>query len=546
MPDGFDQAVPAVVKKCVFAPTHRLALRAGLPQMQGSLYHSRRGGDMKAFGIFAGGGVKGAAFAGCLKAAEERGIEFVGYGGTSAGAIAGLLSTVGYSSDELKEILVDQPFSNLLDESLEDLRRLVAIPQMLQKGLLSGVLTLWWKHQDLMDQLTAQFGLNSGQTLKKFLDEKVRAKFPELEEVPNITFRHLTEVGCVDLKVLTSDLQDRCPRVYSVDTHPEAYVVDVVRASISHPFVFQPVMMGGRRLMDGGLSCNLPLSLFYRERRQTNIPVIAFDLLSAPAAVPPQYEFPHFLGDMTATALESSESMLWEIIDGVYHVIVEVPAGIRTFDFELTKAQRESLYEAGYTATSEKLSSMPQWFQAMNKIEEIRAQYASEAVVHRLLAAIAHDIEARSPPRDLRMNVMFPIAGEKLRIIYQFGMDGDADANIELDIDGGCAGEAFTTAKPVSADLAQPKQDAALIEEWNMTLQQQGLVRPDRNAVFSVPLFDTWATGEGDAEQRQVRAVLNVDTSTPIEETLWRNQDDPGYRAIMEWSDVVASVLFAK
>jgi hypothetical protein len=142
------------------------------------------------------------------------------------------------------------------------------------------------------------------------------------------------------------------------------------------------------------------------------------------------------------------------------------------------------------------------------------------------------------------MNIMFPVAGEKLRIVYQLGMDGDADLDIDLAIDGGCAGTAFITGKPVSADLVAPEQDPELVADWKMTPEQQGLVRKDRKAVFSVPLFDTWATGEGEAEQRQVRAVFNIDTSTPIAETLWTDENDPGYRAIIEWSDVLSNVLF--
>jgi NTE family protein len=57
---------------------------------------------MKAYAILDGGGVKGAALVGCLKAAEELGIEFVGYGGTSAGSIIALLASVGYTVAELE------------------------------------------------------------------------------------------------------------------------------------------------------------------------------------------------------------------------------------------------------------------------------------------------------------------------------------------------------------------------------------------------------------------------------------------------------------
>lgn len=51
---------------------------------------------MKAYAILDGGGVKGAALAGALAAAEHNGIEFAGFGGTSAGAIVALLACVGY------------------------------------------------------------------------------------------------------------------------------------------------------------------------------------------------------------------------------------------------------------------------------------------------------------------------------------------------------------------------------------------------------------------------------------------------------------------
>ena len=56
---------------------------------------------MKAFGVFKGGGVKGLAHVGAYKAATERGIEFEGVAGTSAGSIVAALIAVGYSPDEL-------------------------------------------------------------------------------------------------------------------------------------------------------------------------------------------------------------------------------------------------------------------------------------------------------------------------------------------------------------------------------------------------------------------------------------------------------------
>ena len=56
---------------------------------------------MKAYAVFDGGGVKGAALAGALTAAEQEKIEFQGYGGTSAGSIVALLASIGYTGKEI-------------------------------------------------------------------------------------------------------------------------------------------------------------------------------------------------------------------------------------------------------------------------------------------------------------------------------------------------------------------------------------------------------------------------------------------------------------
>jgi NTE family protein len=84
----------------------------------------------KAFGIFEGGGAKGLAHAGALKAAEDR-FEFIGVAGTSAGAIVAALIAAGYRADDiyspgnLKSIL-NKNLTDLLDpkewQSLKALR----------------------------------------------------------------------------------------------------------------------------------------------------------------------------------------------------------------------------------------------------------------------------------------------------------------------------------------------------------------------------------------------------------------------------------------
>ncbi|HUI22004.1 MAG TPA: patatin-like phospholipase family protein, partial [Methylocella sp.] len=56
---------------------------------------------MKAYGVFEGGGAKGYAHVGALKAIEERGIELEAVAGSSIGAEIALFIAAGFTADEL-------------------------------------------------------------------------------------------------------------------------------------------------------------------------------------------------------------------------------------------------------------------------------------------------------------------------------------------------------------------------------------------------------------------------------------------------------------
>src|SRR5438132_14233697 len=82
----------------------------------------------------------------------------------------------------------------------------------------------------------------------------------------------------------------RKPAVFSPEqTDYGASVIEAVRASTCYPFAFQPLLKNGRRLVDGGLSSNLPAFLFEEEFRQTRIPALAFDLIAPPSGTPVIY-----------------------------------------------------------------------------------------------------------------------------------------------------------------------------------------------------------------------------------------------------------------
>jgi NTE family protein len=503
---------------------------------------------MKAYAIFDGGGMKGAAFAGCLKAANEKRITFHGYAGTSVGAIVALLSAVGYTGQELEKLLVDEAaVTDILDQPVGHLQQLRRVFQRLGNR---EFWTLYRQDKEFIFGLFRDLGLNSGANLQKYLDTKVREKLKAsgktaLAAEKTITFKHFADAGLPPLKVLASDILDRQPVIYSAETHPSFSVVEAVRASASYPLLFVPVVMNHRRLVDGGLSANLPISLFETERAADGSAVIAFDLVQAAGNTRgPDYHFFDYLRDMLETALEASEQMLRPLVGGVFRIPIEIPGTYGTLDLDLDTEKRKQLFLLGHSQTHSWLAeNVPQLDRARSPIEDIQATHAPFAPVQRVLRAIQRDVEQLSPAENVRVNVMLPTAG-KLVIVYHYGMAGHSDLDIQLSIEkGGCAGTAFAMGQPMFADLEKVRLGEAKVEDWNMTNHEQKLVEPNRNALVSFPLFSHQKVpGEG-RTRRIPRGVLNVDTSTRLAETQWVS-GGPTYQAMLEWTNSLESLLF--
>jgi len=500
---------------------------------------------MKAYAILDGGGVKGAALAGCLKAAEERGIEFMGYGGTSAGSIVAFLACLGFSGDELHRVMTQEiRFKDFLDDGGSALERLIQLPESIRKSRFKPLVL--WKYRDLLKLLIDNFGLYKARQLQDFLLRSAKQKFTDFENNTDISFEELKQKGCPVLKVVVSNLGTRVPEVHSVQGGSEVggSVIDAVRASMSYPFVFYPVRMHNRFLVDGGLSTNLPLFVFEEERRRDGFPVIAFDLIAPASSLPDPYRITHFCGDMMATALESADYLQQHLLQGIYHVRIPVPPNIGTLDFSLTREQCNMLYLSGHSATHTFFSNtVPEWAQIRNQVERLRALHVPPRLVSPILEAMAREFESRTAARSVRSHVMLPTANGKRVVTYQYGMDSDPDVDLELDMAAGCSGRAWTTRLPVFADLEEAKTTFA--STWYMTREQQNKVRSDRQAMLSLPIFDLRGPQQASrVNQLAIIGTLSVDTSTRLEDTGWQGANvEFAVTRGRQWADIVSRVL---
>lgn len=484
---------------------------------------------MKAYAIFDGGGIKTAALAGCLAAAQDQGIRFVGYGGTSAGSIIALFGSVGYSGEELGRRLIETDLNSFLDDHGSELRALQQLLGNLKNGKvrwrylgLDRLLT-FARLKGLFGRLNKSLGLYSGDNLTAFVLGMIRERQPGLAQHSDITFSDLAECGCPPLKLVASDITKRRPVTFSQqDTDYGDSVITAVRASASYPFLFAPVEARESRLVDGGVCSNLPSFLFRREYEQTRLPTFAFDLIPAANTEVARPGLFGYARDMLQTALQATDQLVLSMHDAVIHIPIEVPREIDTLDFHVSADQRQALYNAGYAATACFLSK----FQPLQLLKaadhelrkELMAVYGDPDAYAAVLSALSRDVEEISEAKDVNAYIMLPTGRGSHMVVYAYGMDNGWSRQIELPEDAGWSGRAWNSGRPVLADLDNVRDD---LGRWGLKPEHLADLGADRKSLICFPIFSTPDGGGAGPGGTSPVGILTVDSSTPIADTGW-------------------------
>lgn len=192
------------------------------------------GGESRGIGlVLGGGGARGVAHVGVLKALDEKGFVPDAIAGCSMGAIVGAMVGNGMSVAEIVAAFEDLHTHELLDF-----------------GAMGGII--------------------GGKGIEKKLDEYVPDTFEELQ---------------IPLKVTAVDVQTGQLVIFG--TGP---LVPALRASSALPGILSPMVHMGRTFIDGGLLNNLPIDV---ARTMTLSPIVAVDV----AAPPNRYlDFEHHKG----------------------------------------------------------------------------------------------------------------------------------------------------------------------------------------------------------------------------------------------------------
>lgn len=293
---------------------------------------------MRADGVFAGGGVKGIAFAGALQAAAEAGYdEWVDVAGTSAGAITAMALAVGYDAAQMRATLEAFPLARLADYG--------------------GPLRV-----GALENLALRRALTHGRELTRFIEQlladapRPARVFGELRarlRVVGVDLAHQRIVVFPEDVALYTDEQGR-------RLEPEHFpIAEAVRISAGFPYFFPPLSLRdahtGRPgvLVDGGVASSYPVFLFDSPRPTR--PTWGFRLYSGQAPERPAYQpiggalWPaQMLLGVVETAMNAFDKLEMEAFG---NRTIAIPTGsVGTLDFALSERERQLLYDSGYRA----------------------------------------------------------------------------------------------------------------------------------------------------------------------------------------------------
>ena len=185
----------------------------------------------------AGGGVKGAAHIGAIKALEEANIKFDYVGGTSSGSIIACLYACGFTSDDMYKIFKKY------------CKRIKYVDFI---NIIKLILGLIFTERIVID------GLNSGKQIENLINRVCnKRKIYTIKDIEKPLI--IPSVNLCNGKVICF----RSCKNENIKLENTIFVNDIeigkaVRASCSYPVVFSPCKYKNIKLIDGGIRENVP------------------------------------------------------------------------------------------------------------------------------------------------------------------------------------------------------------------------------------------------------------------------------------------------
>lgn len=281
--------------------------------------------------VFKGGGVKGTAYVGALKALEEAGImnNVVGLAGTSAGSIIAALAACKIDSDTIYTFLKGTDYTKFKDSG----------------GIFGFV-----------EDLSRKFGPYKGDY---FLNDWFKVFLKSQNIDPEITFEGVNQKFGTNLKVFSTDLNTQTIQTFSKDTTPTVQIAEAVRASMSIPLFFEAWQFSdgnptNHLYVDGGVMYNYPIDTFDGGNQPDQTLGLFLTNITGPKSLSNDLDYgvSHlelYIKSLFESLMNSQDLMIQNNNFEEKRTVQIDDFGISATDFDITQAQVAELYNSGYS-----------------------------------------------------------------------------------------------------------------------------------------------------------------------------------------------------
>ncbi len=267
--------------------------------------------------IFGGGGIRGMAYIGAIKALDELGIELDSIAGSSVGAVFASFLSVGYDYNEIKEIFFDFGINMFRDLNINLFNNDISISK--------GEIFLEWLREKIGKKVYKD----------NYINQKVR--FKDIKK---------------DLYILTIDLNTNTPCIFSKETTPDEEIAFAVRASAGLPGLMKPINYGNMMLVDGDLIKSWPAWKIYNSLNSSENRLLEFRLEGSRDGSDIKNPADYLNSIINTIWFLSTENVFNDYSENDRYDYVVIDAkDVILFDFTIDKSIKDELSEKGYKVT---------------------------------------------------------------------------------------------------------------------------------------------------------------------------------------------------
>lgn len=203
--------------------------------------------------VLSGGGTKGMAHIGVLKALEDNNIPIDYIAGTSIGAIIGSMYAAGYSPAEIEELVMSKEFEQAAVGRIDDRYRHFYLEAEADPAWVN----FYFGWEDRLEaQNIIRQNIPSNIVSPYLMDFLFMEYLGPAIAAANYHFDNLY----IPFRCIVTEVEGR-----RALTMRDGSLPDAVRASMTFPFYFQPIEIDGKLMMDGGMFNNFPADVVHME-----------------------------------------------------------------------------------------------------------------------------------------------------------------------------------------------------------------------------------------------------------------------------------------